>query len=328
MRLSYSELSTYRRCPRQYRYRAVDRIQRKKKSVNLFLGSAVHRLLLAYYTGHVTIDEEAATMRDEAEAKKTLFDDELAAEEELIRQAYNIVQRYISYWTDEGLTPLHVEEEFTLYIPGLEVTFTPDLVVEAAYGENSTILVFDHKTCARLPEEHKLWTMQSLLYSAGVKQMHPRLSGFIFNYIRKKAPVMPRLTKDGRIADIGRVDTDYETLSEFIRETDPNLFNDKLVATRLAWLQPVNNFYRRDFIPYREDASEKVLDEVQFTAEQIKADSTYPRTYLESGYMDCAHCEFSSICNAELLHYDVHTVLKEEYEPREAKNPYESEGEE
>jgi len=51
---------------------------------------------------------------------------------------------------------------------------------------------------------------------------------------------VPHLTKDGRIADIGRVDTDYETLSEFIQKTDPNLFKDKLVASRLAWLQPVN----------------------------------------------------------------------------------------
>jgi len=327
MRLSYSELSTYRRCPRAYRYRAVEKIQRKKKSVTLYLGSAVHRLMLAHYMGQ-DISLVWGEMMDEAESKTTLFADELVQEQDLIREAVAIVQRYLNFWGSEGLTVLHVEEEFTLHSYGLEMTFTPDLVVEASNGKTSTVLVFDHKTCSRLPEERKLWTMQSLLYSAGVKQMYPKLSGFIFNYIRKKAPTVPHLTKDGRIADIGRVDTDYETLSEFIQKTDPNLFKDKLVASRLAWLQPVNNFYRRDFIPYREAASQQALVEAEATAKQIDAEIDYPRTYLESGYMDCSHCEFRSICNAELLDYDVNTVLSEEYEMREPKNVYESEGEE
>lgn len=323
MRLSYSELSTYRRCPRAFWYRTEQKLQRKYKSVNLYVGSAVHRMLLAHYQGG-TIDQARQDLIEEASNKYTLFDNEMEKEQDLIENAYDIAMRYIYKYMTDSFVPLHVEEEFTLQLPGVVVTFTPDLVASV----NDSVVIVDHKTCSRLPDERKLWTTQSLLYSAGVKQMYPELTGFYFNYIRKKHPSQPRLTVKGTISDIGRLDTDYETLYTFVHdECPPAVKQDPVVKRRLKELETTDNYFRRDFIPYREGASDKVMNEMIATAQQIKAEYMYPRTYIESGYHDCAHCEFKSLCTAELLDYDVQAVLDNEYEPREPKNVYESEGE-
>src|SRR5574337_539203 len=46
---SASRLSTYESCPRQYRYRYIDRIPREEESIEAFLGSRVHEVLHKLY---------------------------------------------------------------------------------------------------------------------------------------------------------------------------------------------------------------------------------------------------------------------------------------
>jgi len=101
MRLSYSELSTYRRCPRAYRYRAVEKIQRKKKTSPLYLGSAVHRLMLAHYMGQ-DISLVWGEMMDEAESKTICFADELVQEQDLSREAVGHRATYLNFWAVRG----------------------------------------------------------------------------------------------------------------------------------------------------------------------------------------------------------------------------------
>src|SRR3990172_10148493 len=46
---SPSRISTYESCPRQYKYRYVDRIPREEESIEAFLGSRVHEALNKLY---------------------------------------------------------------------------------------------------------------------------------------------------------------------------------------------------------------------------------------------------------------------------------------
>src|SRR6266571_9271977 len=46
---SHSRLSTYEKCPLQYRYRYLDRIKRDTQSIEAFLGNRVHDVLETLY---------------------------------------------------------------------------------------------------------------------------------------------------------------------------------------------------------------------------------------------------------------------------------------
>ena len=54
MPYSHSRLSSYEKCPLQYRFRYIDRIKRDTKSIEAFLGNRVHEALERLYRGRMT----------------------------------------------------------------------------------------------------------------------------------------------------------------------------------------------------------------------------------------------------------------------------------
>ena len=337
MKTSYSEINTYQRCPTKYAYAYIDRLQRKKRNVNLFNGINAHGMLQAYFIARrndLTPEEcwlavEEYTENILGDSQAYAFDEEMVDAEAEVALIYSVIKRYIDQYSEEW-TILHVEEEFWVQLGDNIVTFTPDLVVRDRAGK---VWPVDHKTTSGSVETGiPFGDMQSLLYYAGVKAIYPETVGFLFNRLRKKLPTQPKLVKSGkrRVASLKNIDTTYEILRDFLKAEAPDLLNDPEHQQRLAELRDGGDrFFWTEAVYVNDSTISSILDDVSFVLNSLDESGgrgEWPRHLLESrGYKDCRKCEFMRLCQGEMLGWDTGQIIIEDYEPRDAKNPYESE---
>jgi len=355
MRVSFSDLSTFGRCAYKYFLRAHAKLQRKQKNPNLFKGTQTHEGLRVFFlalrdgrTVPEAQDEMFQYFADELEAlpkrNPTLFDEELLHLGDIIVEAEDLCVAYIQRNLDEIRTweILHVEEEFTIELPsGDEITFTPDLIIR---DRNGFIWIIDHKTTSRLPEQADVpfADLQEVLYFYGVQLVYGEaVRGFIFNYLRKKQPTMPRLNathnKESKafghyfVNNLKSIDTTYEMLRDFLTAEAPVLLGEPAHQQRLAELRDHNRFFWQERLLVTEEMTKAIMQNVtdtMYLMEVCTEDNAFPKTILNdlAGPMACSRCTFSRICHTELLGWNTVQVIEEDYEPRDPKNPYESEG--
>lgn len=348
--MSYSGINTYQRCPQQYYWKMIRKVQRKVKSLPLFNGINGHDFMQEFflviremqqsgedYQQHEYV--EAGLEAVEAKAEEVIaasagivFEDELADARHETEMILTIIRNYIGQYVEEWEI-LHVEEEFELVLDnGYVITFTPDLVIRDRRGN---VWIVDHKTTSGGNEAGiPFGDMQALLYYAGVKSVYPECVGFFFNRLRKKLPTQPRLTKTGktRVADLQRIDTTYEILRDFLQEKAPGLLSEPSHQRRLAQLRDQSGrFFWTEEVYVTDETAARILDDAANVLEHIELSHKqdhWPRHLLESrGYKDCRKCPFQRLCQASLYGWDTDSILEEDYEPRDPKNPYEREEE-
>lgn len=313
--LSYSDIITHQRCPKQFEYSVERNLQKKRRDVNMTKGSYVHELLMAYYQEGTTFQERYEEMAQEV--LTVTLDDEVIEADDLLEEALDLVLRYVEKYNDDWEV-LHVEETFEVEIDGTPISFTPDLVIRDGRG----VWIVDHKTTSRMPDGNiGVGDYQAFLYSSAMMEIYPDFRGFIFNRLRKKVPTQPRLTKTGktRVANVGRIDTTYEMLRDFIQEEAPELMDDETHRRRLAELRDEDRFFFREYVFTPEEVAQELLEDTKRVLVDIEHHrrSRFPRIFLPyAGAQECTNCEFSELCVAELRGYNVEHVL-DFYEERD-----------
>ena len=289
---SHGALKTFQRCAKKWSYRYIDKIEPKEKKVAMQRGSDIHEMLANYYD-------------DGAGRFDALF---------LGIENYDLINRYARKYEaeDEAWTILHIEEEFTFTVGPFEVIFIPDLVIEI----NGEVWIVDHKTTANIPDEWDPYNMtdfQHLLYVAGLQQLGYNVKGFLFNYIRSKPPTQPVLIKDGsRIADVRRVDTDYDTLKGFALTY--KVYSDDVAARLQVIKLTADKFFQRHFLLINQFAVDQAVEDTLDVLNQMakaEATSAYPRHVVgkHGGSQSCGSCEYQSICFGELTGMNTDTIL-------------------
>lgn len=340
--LSFSDIATYRRCPKRFFYRAINDLQRKKKSTNLYLGSEIHEMLKIFFLGLQggQTREEAVWAVDlyvenlgDWETYPELFEDESIEQGVLANEAYAIVVRYLDQADFTDWEILHVEEQFYITLEnGVVISITPDLVVRDPSG---AVWVIDHKSTSRMPVDGiPFGDFQAMLYLAGVSAVYPETKGFIYNRLRKKLPTVPRLNKTINketglywVNNLKKIDTTYEMLMDFITAEAPVLLTNQDHALRLAELrEDTGRWFWTETVYNNETAIDTIIEETSNTVQQAGADTVFSRNlYEDNGWNSCSKCEFARLCQADLLGWDTQQILLEDFEPRDAKNPYEGE---
>jgi len=340
---SYSMTQTFSRCPRSFWYKYVCNLQRIRRDKAMYQGSLMHGGLQEFFIWYRDTGDSvkallaaASFFQEQYSAvaeDPNLFNDEKDEWDGIIGDSEQIVMDYLGGDNiPEDWTVLHVEEEFVVLLEsGDTVTFTPDLVIETRDGE---VFVVDHKsTSDSVPEELPQSDLQVLMYSAGMREMYPNFAGFIFNYLRKKLPTVPRLntTKPKAqghysVNNLNKIDTTYKMLRDFLMAEAPHLMNDDDHRRRLAELYGKNAFYWQGRVLVNSTAMDIALEEVRMKLNQMKhaaETGEYPRNLVNSGYSTCERCEFQVLCHNDLLGRNTELVINEYYEERSAKNPYE-----
>lgn len=293
-RYSHSALKLFQRCQLRWKYRYIDRLEPDEDRPHLERGKTLHEGLAEFYTA----DGDFVEWYTEA-------DDE---DRELLN-------RYASKYPDDDWEILHVEEEFEMQVGSYTVVYIPDLVIRI--GED--VWIVDHKTTKNIPDEWDPYNMtdfQHLLYVAGMQEHYPNVRGFIFNYIRTKPPTQPKLVKDGsRIADLRRLDTDYNTLHDFAMMTGTM---DADVEEKLKILMHApDRFFQRHFLPVNQASVDAAVADIEAVLREMsdkehgRPGGTYPRNVMSSGagYQSCRSCEFQTLCHSEMMGIEVDVAV-------------------
>lgn len=325
--VTHSMLKSFRRCPRQFYYKYVQRLKPKMdKSRPLKMGTWMHSLLEEYYAGR----SWRAKHTELCARYVDLFDEEKEALGDLPTDCYRLMRSYLWHYGANKEDPFHgwdIEDvEFTIETPlltidGSDVIYRGrvDLIVDdRRYGR----YFVDHKNMKQFPNfDFRLLDGQSGLYLWAARQESIEVQGFIWNYLRTKAPSVPALLKDGTRLSKSKCDTDYPTLVRAIREheLDPAEYRDWLrVLKNDRWEQDktqTSHFFHRTTLEKDDDMLDRVAAEAAHTYERMRAyDWAAVDAVERSPDRSCTFmCSFTELCTAELFQGDAPFLRRQLY---------------
>lgn len=189
--LHTSQISDYRTCPRLYYFRHVERLAPKTDSPKLFLGSAVHYGIAAYYTR-----QDPFEAYDQYTTEFSNSDSELIKQIDLGRK---LLEAYVTFArAKDNFEPVAIEQAFAVNIfqpcgntyrklRGVKSVGRFDGIVRDDYGK---IWLMEHKTCSSYPSDVELrLNEQAGYYLLAARQLFDEpITGFIYNLIRKVDP--------------------------------------------------------------------------------------------------------------------------------------------
>lgn len=321
--ISHSSVKKFRRCKRQYFYSVVQELEPRLPDVKLKTGSWFHSLMQAHYLGGDWRKEHAAQLKE----FNKLFKEERDIYGDMPEAVERWMESYVWHYRKEEADwePLYVEQTFKVtFAEGDVFTFKPDLIVRDHSTKEKAIWVVDHKTAKSMPSgEWRLEDLQSTLYPWALREgTDLNVKGFIFNYIRKKVPSVPKIIKSGAISK-ARLDTDYPTMAKFLMEYYKVGSVNELPTDwkkRLRVLRGETKFFKRSRIIKDDALVNRQIEEFSVTAQEIETwhemhdeqpdFDPWVRTMIPSCDWDC---DYYDLCSIELLGQNSNFIRRSKY---------------
>lgn len=316
---THSMLKTFRRCPKQTEYKYVHRLKPKLVSLPLKRGTWLHSMLEAFYKG----EDPWAVHKQLSYQFSELFEEEREDYGDLPGDTRRLFESYLwHYELDEWEVK---DVEFTLeteFPDGTIFRCRADMLIEDQFG----LWLVDHKTHKVLPShDNRILDSQSALYLWAAHRNDIPVQGFIFNYLRTKAPTIPTPIKDGsRISRWDTLDTDYPTAVAALRKH--GFMTKKKVQPYLGKLKrlralqykpgsPQNSpFFRRDIIEKSPEMINKVVMEAYHTSTRMHDyfPAPHPDAVERVPDRSCDYmCAFKDLCPTELWGGNTSSILKQ-----------------
>jgi hypothetical protein len=317
--LTNSMLTAFRRCIKQSEYKYVHRLKPKRLGSPLKRGTWVHALL-----------EEDARGGDWRKLHKKLshefdkmFDEEKDYYGDMPTEILRIMKSYFWHYKHDPWKWHEVELELTAELPnGVLLRIKFDGLIENQFG----LWLVDHKTHKTLPNyDYRLLDTQSPIYIWVARKNGIPVNGFIWNYLRWKAPTIPELvyvnTKNPRLSKRA-TDTDYPTYKRAIKDygLDPDDYRDRLDFYKNLRYVPgefqKSTFFRRDVIEKSDDMIHRVLKEAMRSADRMNTyDWSDPAAVERTVGRHCQFmCSYTDLCTNELLGHNPRPLLRQNYE--------------
>jgi len=353
---SQSKVKTFRRCQKQYSFRhdyaamfggtRTQEMVPKAKRLPLYRGSWMHALQSALHYQWAGVPEFSIPFgknvydvssweelqADLAKEFEELFDEEKEDLGDLDTECERLFRSYLRFWKADrerykvvvvNKKPV-IERIISVDLPGVRNSRfkgTIDLLVEDL--EYGGYWVWDAKWVKVIPApDERMMSPQALMYVWALRKKGLDIRGFVFNYGRTKAPVIPytlmRNSSRGPAGSITRrqkLDTDYYTYLKTIKEVHGDEWKlwidfyreklENLKGREQLW-------FRRERIPVEEDRIERGLEEFYTTIKDIQTRvKPAPRSY----FYNCKFsCDYHDLCCAEFQGLDVAPLVKANYE--------------
>ncbi len=328
--ISFTEVNSYRRCPKAWDYRYKQRLKRKRKHIRLLRGEILHEMLNAYvnrkihglkYEGNDPWD----VLETYAEEYSSYFEEEKEMHGDIIGDCGKIFEGYLRKYRKDPLkyeeTELKIELDLsTLGAGAINVTFI-GFIDKIARDPQKRRWLMDHKFVKSIPTaDDRFSELQLLLYVWAYGMQNPKkaLDGVCWDYGKAKAPTEPEVLKSGALSQRKNLDCDPYTYRNAIRK---NGLVEQDYSDMLSLLQgKEDTFFERVFLPTPNTNMiiEVVNDFLQTTAEiQVKRDEG--RCARSMSPFNCVTCEFRPLCEAEVRGLDADFVRKSEYVSRGEK---------
>lgn len=312
--VSYSEIKLFRKCPKAWNYRYIERLERRRPSRPPFVGSILHDMLDAY----VKVGRKGAwkVFKKFKREYAKLFREEQEEFGDVPQLVKAIYKGYWRRWKDSGLVFVDSEVEYRVELAkGIELLGYIDKIVL----DHQRRLLLDHKFHKNLPgPEDRFSDIQTVLYFWGWNTTHrrsERVDGIMWDYGRMKAPTVPEVLKSGALSKAKKIDTDVYTFRKAIED---NGLSEKPYREFLKSLEgKERTFFER--VPLPSPPKHMVLEVVEdarqtsLAIRRAKKTGVTPRSM--SGF-NCRGCEFRTVCEADVRGLDGKFVRKKEYQIR------------
>jgi len=318
---THSMLKTFRRCPKQAEFKYVHRLKPKMLGSPLKRGVWMHSLLEAYHSGQ---DWKAVHKQYSNEFAK-LFDEEKEYYGDMPTEIYRVMISYIWHYKKDPWIYHEVERQIEAELPnGWIYRGKVDAIIENQFG----LWLVDHKTHKTLPDHNfRLLDSQSALYLWAARKAGIPVQGFIWNYIRWKAPSVPVLLKDGTRLSKSACDTDYPTYVRALKdykEKNPQFAITEEYKEKARYLKSLqyefsapqkSTFFRRDVLEKSEEMLERVMQENFHTARRMNTydftDKAAIERVVERG---CSFsCSYIDLCTAEIMGGNIRPLIRQNY---------------
>ena len=321
--LTNSMLGAFRRCIKQSEFKYVHRLKPKMLGSPLKRGTWVHSLLEEDAKG----GDWKALHKKLSKKFDRMFDEEKDFYGDMPTEIATIMKSYFWHYKHDPWKYHEVELELTAELPnGVLLRIKFDALVENQHG----LWLVDHKTHKTLPGlTYRMLDTQSPIYTWVAHQNDIPVSGFIWNYVRWKAPTVPQMAYIGksnqRLSKRG-VETDYPTAKRALKQYQEEYGLD--LEPYKPWLETLKNmryrpgdiqsspFFRRDVFEKHPDLVERVLKEAMRTADRMNTyDWSDPDAVERTVGRHCDFmCSYKDICSMQLLGGNLKPLLKQNYE--------------
>lgn len=322
--LTNSMLGAFRRCIKQSEFKYVHRLKPRRLGSPLKRGTWVHSLL-----------EEDANGKDWRKLHKKLshqfdqmFDEEKEFYGDLPNEILTIMESYFWHYKNDPWKYLETELELTAEMPnGVLLRIKFDALVENQWG----LWLVDHKSHKSLPGlEYRMLDTQSPIYTWVAHQNGLPVEGFIWNYVRWKAPSIPKMAYAGTARQrlsLREVETDYPTFvrtlkqykQEYGLKITPDLKQKAELLKKHRYMpgEPQTSpFFRRDVFEKQPDLIDRVLKEAMRTADRMNNyDWSDPDAIERTVGRHCEFmCSYKDLCSMQLLGGNLKPLIKQNYE--------------
>lgn len=314
--VTHSMIKAFRGCPRQTLYKQVERLKPRMIGQPLKRGTWMHLLLEEHHSGRDWMKVHRALSAQFAE----LLDEEKDYYGDLPNECRRMMEAYVWHYAEDPWT-VH-EVEFTLeaeFPDGTLYRGKVDALIENQFG----LWIVDHKTHGNLPDHtFRLLDAQSALYLWAAQKMRIPVQGFIWNYIRTKAPSKPEMLKNGSRLSKRLGDTDYLTFTREvkrlqreegyrIRREDVEM-QRRLKAQRYVPGEPqLSPFFRRDILEKDDAMLKRVASEAYHTAVRMAKYPFEQRDIVERNVSrSCSFCAYKDLCTVELMGGNTRPLMK------------------
>lgn len=321
--LTNSMLTSFRRCIKQSEFKYVHRLKPKRLGGPLKRGSWVHSLL-----------EEDAKGGDWKKLHKKLsaqfesmFDEEKDFYGDMPTEIKTIMLSYFWHYKHDPWKYLETEIELTAELPnGVLLRIKYDALVENQWG----LWLVDHKSNKTLPKlEYRMLDTQSPIYVWVAQQNGLNINGFIWNYVRWKAPTVPKMAYVGtsrQRLSIRGIETDYPTYARALKQykteyglriKDHAVMLERLKGQRYMPGEPQQSpFFRRDVFEKSPELINRVLKEAMRSADRMNTyDWSDPDAVERTVGRHCEFmCSYRDICSMQLLGGNIKPLIKQNYE--------------
>jgi hypothetical protein len=322
-------LKAFGHCENQTFYKYVQRLKKKmatQRDKPLRRGTWFHALLETHYSG----GDWKKTHKALSDRFGELFDEEREALGDLPREMAILMRSYLWHYGADKTDRMHgwdvkaVEMTLECDWPDGEGKYRGriDMMVEDEYG----LWVVDHKTHKTLPDlTFRLLDWQSALYIWAAREMGYNIQGFIWNYIRTKAPSTPTLAYAGKKNErlsTASLDTDWPTYYLAVKAL--GRLDDPVAKAKLAQLKAnrwdpgttqTSSFFRREVLEKNEVLLTNVLAAAMRKRDEMRAYDWDDRESVGriSGDRSCGWCDYAALCTTELFGGNAKAIRQQVY---------------
>lgn len=322
---THSMLKCFARCPKQAQYKYLERLKPRFANASdkpLRRGTWFHKLLEEHYAGR---DWKVAHAKLSAQFGE-LFDEERDALGDLPRECAVMMRSYLWHYganKDDRYHGWDVHDtEVTLECPWPDGEGIYRCRVDALVQDEYGLWLVDHKTHKSLPDlTFRLLDYQSALYIWAAWENGIKVRGFIWNYIRTKAPTVPSLAYAGTARErlsTATIDTDWPTYYLGVKAL--GRLDDPVAKAKLKELKSqrwqhgttqTSPFFRRDVLEKSDDMVARVVGSAMRTRDRMHGydwgartshgDNTIRETVERCVDKSCGWCRYNPLCSTELF---------------------------